>query len=49
MLPNQPIFNIRWLEEIERKQVEMIAAQVALEQLRQRDRLLTTENEMFKV
>ncbi|KAJ0801308.1 putative plus-end-directed kinesin ATPase [Helianthus annuus] len=37
-----------WLEEIERKQGEMIAAQVALEQLRQRDRLLSTENEMFK-
>ncbi|XP_071729979.1 kinesin-like protein KIN-12D [Rutidosis leptorrhynchoides] len=37
-----------WLEEIERKQAEMITAQVALEQLRQRDRLLSTENEMFK-
>nr|XP_043629351.1 kinesin-like protein KIN-12F [Erigeron canadensis] len=37
-----------WLEEIERKQAEMIAAQVALEQLRQRDHLLSTENEMFK-
>ncbi|KAD4179211.1 hypothetical protein E3N88_27802 [Mikania micrantha] len=37
-----------WLEEIERKQGEMIAAQVALGQLRQRDRILSTENEMFK-
>ncbi|KAI3702462.1 hypothetical protein L6452_28200 [Arctium lappa] len=37
-----------WLEEIERKQAEMVTAQVLLEQLRQRDRLLTTENEMFK-
>ncbi|KAL8195313.1 hypothetical protein R6Q57_025716 [Mikania cordata] len=37
-----------WLEEIERKQGEMIAAQVALEQLRQRDRIFSTENEMFK-
>ncbi|KAM7474929.1 hypothetical protein LguiB_022172 [Lonicera macranthoides] len=37
-----------WLEEIERKQAEMVAAQIALEKLRQRDRLLTTENEMFK-
>ncbi|KAL4581238.1 hypothetical protein LXL04_017448 [Taraxacum kok-saghyz] len=37
-----------WLEEIERKQSEMITSQVALEKLRQRDRLLKTENEMFK-
>ncbi|KVI01953.1 hypothetical protein Ccrd_019757 [Cynara cardunculus var. scolymus] len=37
-----------WLEEIERKQAEIVAAQVLLEQLRQRDRLLTTENEIFK-
>ncbi|XP_023769643.1 kinesin-like protein KIN-12D isoform X1 [Lactuca sativa] len=37
-----------WLEEIERKQSELITAEVALEQLRQRDRLLKTENEMFK-
>lgn len=27
----------------------MVAAQIALEKFRQRDRLLTTENEMFKV
>ncbi|GFY89997.1 phragmoplast orienting kinesin 2 [Actinidia rufa] len=39
----------RWLEEIDRKQAEMVAAQVALEKLRQRDRLITTENEMFKM
>ncbi|GFY89976.1 phragmoplast orienting kinesin 2 [Actinidia rufa] len=31
------------------KQAEMVAAQVALEKLRQRDRLITTENEMFKM
>ncbi|KAI3708035.1 hypothetical protein L2E82_37040 [Cichorium intybus] len=37
-----------WLEEIERKQSEMITSQVALEQLRQKYRLLKTENEMFK-
>lgn len=43
------MFHVRWLEEIERKQAEMVAAQIALEKLRQRDRLLTTENEMFKV
>lgn len=40
---------IRWIEEIERKQAEMVAAQIALEKLRQRDHLLTTENEMIKV
>lgn len=39
----------RWLEEIDRKQAEMVSAQIALEKLRQRDRLLTTENEMLKV
>ncbi|GJT74450.1 kinesin-like protein KIN-12D [Tanacetum coccineum] len=37
-----------WMDEIERKQSEMIAAEIALEQLRQRDHLLATENEMFK-
>lgn len=40
---------IRWIEEIERKQAEMVAAQIALEKLRLRDHLLTTENEMIKV
>ncbi|KAL2457752.1 Phragmoplast orienting kinesin 2 [Forsythia ovata] len=38
-----------WLEEIERKQSEMVAAQVTLEKLSQKDQLLTTENEMLKV
>ncbi|KAH9695743.1 kinesin-like protein KIN-12D [Citrus sinensis] len=37
-----------WLEEIERKQAEMVAAQIALEKLRQRDQMLKTENEMLK-
>ncbi|CAI9764401.1 unnamed protein product [Fraxinus pennsylvanica] len=37
-----------WLEEIERKQAEMLAAQVTLEKLSQKDQLLTTENEMLK-
>lgn len=35
--------------EIERKQAEMVAAQVIVEQLRQQDQLLTIENEMLKV
>ncbi|OIT33598.1 phragmoplast orienting kinesin 2 [Nicotiana attenuata] len=38
-----------WIEEIERKQAEMVAAQIALEKLHQRDHLLTTENEMIKM
>ncbi|XP_048337159.2 kinesin-like protein KIN-12D isoform X1 [Ziziphus jujuba] len=38
-----------WLEEIDRKQAELVALQVALEKLRQRDELLKTENEMLKV
>nr|GMC78383.1 kinesin-like protein KIN-12D [Ipomoea batatas] len=38
-----------WLEEIERKQAEMMAAKVALEKLHERDQLLTTENEMIKM
>ncbi|KAK4378399.1 hypothetical protein RND71_000261 [Anisodus tanguticus] len=38
-----------WIEEIERKQAEMVSAQIALEKLRQRDHLLTTENEMIKM
>lgn len=40
---------IRWIEEIERKQAETVAVQIALEKLRQRNHLLTTENEMLKV
>ena len=39
----------RWLEEIDRKQAELVAAQIALEKLHQRDQLLKTENEMLKV
>lgn len=46
--PFQVLFT-SWLEEIERKQAEMVAAQVALEKLRQRDQTLKTENEMLKV
>ncbi|MED6206577.1 hypothetical protein PIB30_116673 [Stylosanthes scabra] len=38
-----------WLQEMERKQAEMVAAQIALENLRQRDQLLKTENEMLKI
>lgn len=39
----------RWLEEIDRKQAEIVATQIALEKHRQRDQLLETENEMLKV
>ncbi|KAM4088915.1 hypothetical protein ACB094_07G109200 [Castanea mollissima] len=38
-----------WLEEIDRKQAEMVSAQIALEKLRQRDQLFKTENEMLKM
>ncbi|KAL7002771.1 hypothetical protein U1Q18_003927 [Sarracenia purpurea var. burkii] len=38
-----------WLEEIDRKQAEIVAAQVALEKLRQQVQLITAENEMFKM
>ncbi|KAJ4830100.1 hypothetical protein Tsubulata_017786 [Turnera subulata] len=38
-----------WLEEIDRKQAEMVAAQITLEKLRQRDELLKTENDMLKM
>ncbi|KAL3351025.1 hypothetical protein AABB24_023431 [Solanum stoloniferum] len=38
-----------WIEEIERKQVEMVAAQIALEKLRRRNHLLTAEYEMIKM
>ncbi|KAK1392026.1 hypothetical protein POM88_011082 [Heracleum sosnowskyi] len=34
-------------EEIDRKQAELVAAQIALEKLRQHDRLLTTKNDML--
>ncbi|CAI9104395.1 OLC1v1003057C1 [Oldenlandia corymbosa var. corymbosa] len=38
-----------WIEEMDRKQAEMVTAQVALEKLLQRDQLLTTENDILKV
>ncbi|QCD83147.1 kinesin family member 15 [Vigna unguiculata] len=38
-----------WLQEMDRKQAELIAVQSALENLRQRDQLLKTENEMLKM
>nr|KJB32406.1 hypothetical protein B456_005G239700 [Gossypium raimondii] len=38
-----------WLEEIDRKQAELTAVQVALENVRQRDQLLKTEKEMLKM
>lgn len=41
--------NFRWLEEIDRKRAEVVAAQISLEKLRQRDHLLKAENEMLKV
>ncbi|XP_022148525.1 kinesin-like protein KIN-12D isoform X2 [Momordica charantia] len=37
-----------WLEEIDRKQAEMLALQVALEKARHKDQLLKTENEILK-
>ncbi|GAA0148068.1 hypothetical protein LIER_07608 [Lithospermum erythrorhizon] len=37
-----------WLEEIDRRQSEMVAAQVALEKLRQQERMLSAENDMLK-
>ncbi|XP_074343871.1 kinesin-like protein KIN-12D [Apium graveolens] len=36
-----------WLEEIDRKQAELVATQIALEELRQHDQLLTTKNDML--
>ncbi|KAL3814192.1 hypothetical protein ACJIZ3_015460 [Penstemon smallii] len=38
-----------WLEEIERKQAELMAAHVALEKLRQQDQFHKTEYEMLKM
>lgn len=46
--PLQIIFS-RWLEEIDRKQAELVAAQITLEKLRQQDQSLRTETEMLKV
>ncbi|KAF3435686.1 hypothetical protein FNV43_RR22777 [Rhamnella rubrinervis] len=37
-----------WLEEINRKQAEVVAIQIALEKHQQHDQLLKTENEMLK-
>ncbi|MCO5566578.1 hypothetical protein L7F22_020255 [Adiantum nelumboides] len=38
-----------WLEEINRRQAEMMTARVAAEKLRQRDQLLSMENETLKL
>jgi hypothetical protein len=40
---------VRWLQDIDRKQAELVDAQIALEKLRQRDQLLKTENELLRV
>ncbi|CAH9125833.1 unnamed protein product [Cuscuta epithymum] len=37
-----------WVEEIEKKQAQMVATKVALEELHERNQLLTTENEIIK-
>lgn len=41
--------SFRWLEEIDRRQAELVAAQIALEKHRQQEQLLRTENEVLKV
>lgn len=38
-----------WLEEIQRKQAEMVAARVTAEKMRFRDETLTAENDKLKV
>ncbi|CAO2815149.1 unnamed protein product [Amaranthus hypochondriacus] len=38
-----------WLEEIDRKQAELVAAQIALEKHRQQEQMLTSENEVLKM
>jgi len=38
-----------WLEEINRRQAEMVAARVSVEKMRQRNQALTAENENLKV
>ncbi|XP_019437476.1 PREDICTED: kinesin-like protein KIN-12D isoform X1 [Lupinus angustifolius] len=38
-----------WLEEMDRKQAEMVATQIALENLRHQEQLLKTENGMLKI
>lgn len=40
---------IRWLDDINRKQAELVAAQDALENLRQRHQPLKNENELLRV
>ncbi|KAF3333862.1 Phragmoplast orienting kinesin 2 [Carex littledalei] len=37
-----------WIDEINQRQTEILAARVAVEKLRQREQLLLTENEMLK-
>lgn len=37
-----------WLDEINRRQAEMVAARIAAEKLRQRDQFLSTESDMLK-
>ncbi|KAI4376005.1 hypothetical protein MLD38_013807 [Melastoma candidum] len=39
----------RWLEEIDRKQAELIALQITLEKHRQQEQLLKAENEVLKM
>ncbi|XP_020525578.1 kinesin-like protein KIN-12F isoform X2 [Amborella trichopoda] len=38
-----------WLDEVNRKHSEMVAARITLEKLRQHEQYLTTENELLKV
>lgn len=38
-----------WLDEINERQAELASLRNTLEKLRQRERMLTTENEMLKV
>ncbi|XP_030523084.1 kinesin-like protein KIN-12D isoform X2 [Rhodamnia argentea] len=38
-----------WLEEIERRQAELVAAQITLEKHHQQEQLLSTENELLKI
>ncbi|EPS64519.1 hypothetical protein M569_10262 [Genlisea aurea] len=38
-----------WLEEIERKQAEIMAAHIAVDKLRRQEQLLSTENDILKV
>ncbi|KAI4332059.1 hypothetical protein L6164_016998 [Bauhinia variegata] len=38
-----------WLQEMDRKQAELVAAEMALEKLRQRDQLVKVENEILRM